>query len=168
MCLASRARPQKGRGREPGTPGVGRGARHQTDAPADPVEQPELVAAALYEAETAAKGLSGQSVGNGLSGADMLQSPENRAVAARCRSGDAGRRVTAALARAMQALQEWASGPRAPARGSSDRCRLNLCRCAGLRGKLRSALHAPGWSGYALFGGGLSRSCWRLFCSLWW
>ena len=50
---------------------MGRGARHQTDAPADPVEQPELVAAALYEAETAAKGLSGQSVGDGLSGADV-------------------------------------------------------------------------------------------------
>ncbi|CAE7734383.1 unnamed protein product [Symbiodinium sp. CCMP2592] len=105
--------------REPGTPGVGRGARRPTDAEADAVDRPEVVAAALYEAaETAAKGLSQQSVGNGLSGAEMLQSPENRAVAARWRSGDAGRRVTAALARAMQALQEWAGGTRAPSRGT--------------------------------------------------
>ena len=98
--------------REPGTPGVGRGARQSRNAGAEAEGRPEAVAAAVYEAvETAAQGLHTQAVGNGKSGADMLQCPENRAVAARWRSGDPGRRVTAALARAMQALQEWAGGP---------------------------------------------------------
>ena len=91
---------------------MGRGARQSRNAGAEAVGRPEAVAAAVYEAvETAAQGLHTQAVGNGKSGADMLQCPENRAVAARWRSGDPGRRVTAALARAMQALQEWAGGP---------------------------------------------------------
>ena len=76
---------------------MGRGARQPRNARADAVERPEQVAAALYEAaESAAQGLSTQAVGNGKSGAEMLQCPESRAVAARWRSGDPGRRVTAA------------------------------------------------------------------------
>ena len=103
---------------------MGRSTPRRGDADCPPLESEpaaDVAAAAFRAVEQAGSHLGTTTLGNGLTAEQVLSDPANRAVAARWRSGPVPRRITAALARAMQSLQEWspsgalAAGRPAPA-----------------------------------------------------
>ena len=101
-----------------GGQGMGRGTPRRAGtepSPADAEPAAEVAAAAFKAVEQAGSHLGAATLDNGLTAEEVLSNPANRAVAARWRSGSMPRRITAALARAMQSLQEWSPSGALPA-----------------------------------------------------
>ena len=98
---------------------MGRGTPRHGDADGVSLSSaPQAAAAAFRAVEQAGSQLGSAPLGNGLTAEQVLSDPTNRAAAARWRSGSMPRRITAALARAMQSLQEWSPpGALGPAGG---------------------------------------------------
>ena len=101
-----------------GGAGVGRGAWPSAHAkPRADLSAEEAATSVLAAVNSAAQSLGQTPVSGQLSAAQVLSDPPSRQAAARWRSGDTARRVTAALAKVSQLLQEWVV-PHSPPTGA--------------------------------------------------
>ena len=97
---------------------MGRGAWPSAHAkPRADLSAEEAATSVLAAVSSAAQSLGQTPVSGQLSAAQVLADPPSRQAAARWRSGDAARRVTAALAKVSQLLQEWVV-PHSPPTGA--------------------------------------------------